>query len=144
MKRLILIMCVTLLVPAASWVGATDKPAPVRKLLEGLPGLMEKERAATAPIEHTMHSLVRNSTFGTVELDLTTHELVFSAPTRGKMHVKLFREETWERMDFSIVHTLKRHPYRSGITYKLILTQQERFTIFYFREYEGRVSVIRL
>lgn len=137
-------MFMVLLVPATSWVGATDEPAPVRRILEGLPGLTEKNRAAPVRVEHKMHALLRSSTFGKVELDQTTHEIVFSAPNRGSMHVKLFREETWERMDFGIVHTLKRHPYRSGITYKLILTQQEEFTIIYFREYEGRVSVKRL
>jgi len=141
MKKLILLMLAVLLLPATPLTGADDIPEPAQRLLKDLLGIKDKQHVEPVPVEHIMHTVVGGSRFGKVELDQTTHEIVFTAPYRGKMHVHLYREEAWERMDFSIVHTERRHPYRSGITYKIVLTQKEEFIILYFREVDGRVSV---
>jgi len=144
MKKTVLGLCMALLLQVTSLATAADEAEPLRRLLEGLPGLVNKDRVTPTPVEHVMYPLVRSSTFGNVELDQTTSEIVFTARTPRKVRPRLYRNDNWERMGFSIVHSEKRYPYQSGVIYKLILTQQERFTILYFREYEGRVSVERL
>ena len=128
MKKLIQIMCMALLVLATSWVGAADVPPAAKRLLEKLPGIEEKERTAPIRIPHKMHLLIRDPSIGTVELDLTTHEIVFSASEHGHMGVELFANERWERMGFGVVHyTPQRYPYRRGMTYKILISQKEKF-----------------
>ncbi len=143
-KDLMIILCAAFLLPVTSGVGAEDIPPPVREMLKELPGVKELERTAPIRVPHKMHRLIKDHYLGTVELDLTTREIVFTAPDRGSMGVDLFRKEKWEGMGFGVVHTKKRYRYRWGGTFKLIITHEEKFAIIYFREYEGRVTVQRL
>jgi len=137
MNKLILTMCMALLLTVSLPTAVADDAEPLRRLLEDL---IDKERVAPVLVEHVMFPLVRSSTFGKVELDQTTREIVFTAPDRGKCRPRLYRNEIWERMGFSIVHTERRYPYQSGVMYKLFLTHEEQFRAIYFREYDGRVS----
>lgn len=96
-------------------------------------------------VPHELVPLVALSGVGKAELDLTAHQIIFTdLGDNGGMHVKLFKEEEHERLPFSIVHTVQKIPFQSRYTYRLTLAQKEKFTIIYFREDEGRVTIKRL
>lgn len=122
---------------------ASDVPDTYKKLFRDFPGVKKEQRTPPPPVKHKMFTLFNEHGLGKIELDQTTKEIVFTAPKRSNMHVKLFRDEVWENMGFSIVHTVKRYPYRYGV-YKILIYKNEKYSVFYFREHKGKVRVNRL
>jgi len=101
-------------------------------------------RTGPVSMSHEIEKIIRVSGIGKVELDLTAHQIIFTdLKESGGMHIRLFRNEEHERLPFSIVHSVRKVPFVSGVTYKLMIMDKERFWIVYFREYEGRITIKR-
>lgn len=102
-------------------------------------------RTMSVSVPHKIVPVINFSGIGKVELNITAHQIIFTdLGDNGGMHIRLFRNEEYERLSFSVVHTVRKTPYVRGVTYKLLLAYQEKFIIVYFREYEGKVTVKNL